>query len=113
MYTTRPNRQYSASREIGQAIYQIQNQPSDSHSSGAIIRVLPTMPRYWYRYTCPRCGCHVPSSIRFGLLSKHEVVCGYCGCIYDSRRAPWRRSSSGTSFRGYGEALGRSRWRRF
>jgi len=113
MYATKPNRQYSASLEISQAIHQIQDQSANSYSSGATIRVLPAMPRYWYRYTCPRCGCHVLSSIRLGLLWKHEVVCGYCGCIYDSRRAPWRRNPSGAPFRGHGAALGRSRWRRF
>lgn len=59
-----------------------------------MIRVLPTLPRYHYRYTCPRCGCHVVSYVPAsgGWSAPHLRICSACGWVYTNwRRGPCRR----------------------
>ena len=47
----------------------------------ASIRVLPTMPKFRYVYTCPRCGCHVYRQFQIGPVpGSHRIrVCAMCG----------------------------------
>jgi predicted RNA-binding Zn-ribbon protein involved in translation (DUF1610 family) len=59
-----------------------------------MIRVLPTLPRFRYTYTCPRCGCHVVSHLAAsgGWGAPYLRICSSCGWVHSNwRRGPYRR----------------------
>ena len=49
-----------------------------------MIRELPLLPEFTYRYTCRRCGCHNVSFIPFsgGFDPECLMVCSWCGWSY-------------------------------
>ena len=49
------------------------------------IRTLPVQSRYRYRYTCPRCRCHVPShAAPPAAAGTRSVYCAWCGHTYNT-----------------------------
>lgn len=70
--------------EIAQAIRSVST-PTDSD---ARIRILPSMPEFQYRHTCPKCGCHLATPLwiepdPYEPLSK---ICLHCQHVYESAK---------------------------
>ncbi len=63
----------AAETEIKEAVRRAQD---PSVSTKGIITVLPTMPPWRYRHTCPVCGCHVQSRLCLG--STELKLCAGC-----------------------------------
>ena len=61
-----------------------------------MIRILPTQPRWRYRYTCPRCGSHSVSHVPAsgGWHAPYLRICTFCRWVYRKRGkvhgAGWR-----------------------
>jgi hypothetical protein len=54
---------------------------------GETVRVLETLPKYRYIYTCPDCGCHVIAAFRFFPSDGGRwVMCGCCQRVYKKGR---------------------------
>ena len=57
-----------------------------------VIRTLPVQSRYRYRYTCPRCRCHVPShAAPPAAAGTRSVYCAWCGHTYNTTHGSTRR----------------------
>ena len=72
--------------EIEAAIHKTAD--NKEHQSTATITVLPSLPNFTYVYTCPKCGCHVPSD--FSVPSDYGVrlrLCSNCQHVYPVGRS--------------------------
>lgn len=74
-----------AQREIEEAIRRVSCERLGGHQAAqaaipsngqARITVLPTLPKFRYLHTCPKCGCHVQSTLR--LAGATLRVCPAC-----------------------------------
>jgi len=63
-------------KEIESAIKAVQGLPEENTGQSS-IRLLPTMPTYRYRYTCPRCGSH-GTSLPLSSVRPSSKVCAVC-----------------------------------
>ena len=68
--------------EIGLAIREASG--VDGYQNGRnVITVLPSLPKFRYLYTCPRCGCHVPSIFRVPSDDGEQLrLCSNCQHVY-------------------------------
>jgi hypothetical protein len=65
-----------------------QNAPSiagEQRDITGVVRELRLLPLVSYRYTCPKCGCHVASTVMSGPVwaSGAMTICSYCCHVYD------------------------------
>ena len=82
----------AARAEITAAIREVTDEKNNGQR--AVIRTLPLLPRFRYRYTCPRCSCHVVS--HFNLPSTMSFknpwrICMHCGHEYETGQVRQRR----------------------
>jgi len=102
-----PARQASWAQEVTKAIRHLQEEPKRKRPRG--ITVLRTMPAYRYRYTCPRCECHVVSKLTIsGDYDRPHVVCVNCEHVYAARQ-PWKNRLPSWPWRGRSRAPQRAR----
>ncbi len=85
MNNNKAEQQALAALEITEAI---QNITATRHSE-AEIRVLPTMPEFQYRHTCPKCGCHLATRlwIEPDPFEPASKICLHCQHVYESGNA--------------------------
>lgn len=85
---TEPQTQASAAgqAEIAAAIYaactevQIDNGDANAERSEAKITVVPSLPDFKWAHTCPRCGCHIYSTLRISTATLR--ICPGCEYVH-------------------------------
>lgn len=69
--------------EIGMAI-RVVSGAEENQSKRSAITVLPSLPEFRYVYTCPNCGCHVPSIFRVPSNDGERLrLCSNCQHVYE------------------------------
>ena len=70
-------------REITRAIWALtETQPRNPSMES---RVLPTLPEFEYRHTCPKCGCHTATALwaQPDLDEPQANICMHCQHVYE------------------------------
>ena len=72
-----------AQAEIGMAIRDVSGH-DECQDKRPSITVLPSLPKFRYLYTCPRCGCHAPSIFRVPSNDDEKLrLCSNCKHVYE------------------------------
>ena len=72
--------------EIGGAICEA-SRVDGGRNGRTVITVLPTLPKFRYLYTCPRCRCHAQSIFRVPCNEGEQLrLCPNCRHVYEVKK---------------------------